>query len=67
MYVLFEHIFINLTSFKRMPNSVRNIVQNLPHNWIMVFVEVHKELMHCSILFPFFLMYLKNAEYMISS
>ena len=31
------------------------------------FLEVYKELMHGFIVFPFFLNYLTNAEYMISS
>jgi len=32
----------------------------------MSFLEVYKELMHCFIVFPFFLKYLPNAEYVIS-
>jgi len=30
------------------------------------FLEVYKKLMHCFIVFSFFLKYLPNAEYMIS-
>jgi hypothetical protein len=66
LYVLFGHIFINL-KFHEDAKLSEDIIQNLPHIWIMGFDEVHKELMHCSMLFPYFLMYLKNAEYMISN
>ena len=44
-----------------------NILQGLPPNWIISFLEVYKELMHCLIVFPFFLKYLTDTEYMISS
>jgi len=44
-----------------------NIIQDLPPNWTISFFEVYKELMHCFIVFPFFLKYLMNAEYMINS
>jgi len=40
-------------------------IQYLPPNWIISFLEVYKELMHCCTVFPFFLKYLTNAEYMI--
>jgi len=39
----------------------------LPPNWIISFLEAYKELMHCFVVFPFFLKYLMHAEYMISS
>jgi hypothetical protein len=29
----------------------------------MSFLEVYKELMHCFVVFPFFLKYFTNAEY----
>ena len=44
-----------------------NLVQGLPPNWIISFLEVYKELVHCLIVFPFFLKYLTNTEYMINS
>jgi hypothetical protein len=47
--------------------SNQNITQNLPPNWIISFLEVYKDLMHCFIVFPFSLKYLTNAQYMISS
>jgi hypothetical protein len=66
LYVLFEHIFINLPSFIGISNS-EDMIQKLSHNWIIAFVEVCKELMYCRMLFPFFRMCLTNAEYMIGS
>jgi len=44
-----------------------NIIQDLPSNLIVSFLEVDRELKHCFIAFPYFLKYLTNAEYMISS
>jgi len=31
-----------------------NIIKDLPPNWIISFLEVYKELMHCFIVFPVF-------------
>jgi hypothetical protein len=45
----------------------KNIIQDLHPNWIISFLEVYKELMYCFIVLPFFLKYLTNAEYVISS
>ena len=44
-----------------------NIVKNLSPNSITAFLKVYKELMPYFIVFPLFLRYLTNAEYMISS
>ena len=45
----------------------QNNIEDFPPNWIINFLEVDKQLMHCFIVFPFFfLKYLTNAEYMIS-
>jgi len=44
-----------------------NITQDLPPNRIISCPEVYKELMHCFIVLPFFLKYLTNAMYIISS
>jgi hypothetical protein len=41
-------------------------IQDLPPNRIIGFLEVYKCLMHCLIVSPFFLKYLRNAECMIS-
>ena len=38
-----------------------------PPNRIISFLEIYKQLIHCIILFPFFLKYLTNTEYVISS
>jgi len=43
------------------------IIQELPPNWIICFLEVYKQLMHCFSAFPFLLKYLMNAEYIISN
>ena len=44
-----------------------NLTYDLPPNWIISFLVVYKELMNFFIVFLFFLKYLENAEYMISS
>ena len=56
--------YVTLTVFIR---QNENIIQDLPPNWIISFREVYKELVHCFVVFPFYLKYLTNAEYMISS
>ena len=43
-----------------------NITQDLPPKRIIGFLEAYKQLMYCLIVFPFYLKYLTNAEYMIS-
>jgi len=60
LYVSARHIFISLTSF------IENIIQDLPPNRIISFLEVYEQLMHF-IVFPFFIKDLMNAGYMISS
>jgi len=45
----------------------KDIIQDLTPNWIISFLEVYKELMHCFVVFPFFLKYLTNANYIIRS
>ena len=37
------------------------IIQDLPPNWIIGFLEVYKQMMHCRIVFPFF--DLMNAQF----
>ena len=44
-----------------------NVIQDLPPNQIISFLEVYKQLMHASLCSHFFLMYLTNAEHMIIS
>jgi len=44
-----------------------NITQDLLLNWIIRYLNVYKQLMHCFVVSPFFLKYLTSAEYMISS
>jgi len=44
-----------------------NIIQDLPPNQIISFLEIHKQLIHRVSVIPFFLKYLTKAEYMISN
>jgi len=46
--------------------SIRR-TQDLSPKGIICFLVVYKYLMHCFIVFPFYLKYLTNAKYMISS
>ena len=48
-----------------MNTKLNEIIQYLPPNQIIL--EVYKQLMQCLIVFPFFIKYLMNAEYMIIS
>ena len=59
-----RHIFLSLTSFLGDPKLNENIIQDVPPKWIIICLEVYKQLMHCFIVVPFFLKYLTNAEYM---
>ena len=38
------------------------IIQDLPPNWNISFLEFYGELMHYFVVFPFFLKHLTNAE-----
>ena len=38
-----------------------------PPYWIKSFIEVYKQMMNCLIVFPFFLKYITNPVYMITS
>jgi len=67
LQVSFRHILITLTSFRWIPKLNENIIQDLLPNSITGFLEVYKQLMHCFIVFSFFLKYLTNAEYLINS
>ena len=55
LYFSVRHIFISLTRFKGIPKKLNaSIIQDLPPNWIISFLEVYKDLMHCFVVFPFF-------------
>jgi hypothetical protein len=55
LYVSFRHIFISLTSFLGIPNSMRILYKASLLTETLFLLEVCKELMHCFIVFPFFL------------
>ena len=57
LYVSVRHIFISLTSFIGIPDSMR-ILYKIS---VLSFLEVYKELMHCFDGFPFLLKYFTDA------
>jgi len=63
--VFIQTHFYQPYQFHRDTKLNETIKQDLPPNRILSFLEVYKELMHCFVVFPFFLKYLTNAGYMV--
>ena len=61
-----RHIVIGLRRCIGISNS-NNILQDLPLDWIISFLKFYKELVHCFVVFPFFLWHLTYPDSMISS
>ena len=66
LYVRVRHNFISLTSFMEITKLNKNIIQDLPSNWIVSFLEVYKELVNWFIVFPLFSQIFDNTECIVS-